>query len=183
MRIVNNNIEILRGETATYDVNVIDDKNGYPYTVENINNPYIEFTVKKTVYDKDPVFRTYLSMSSVAGIGPFVNVSERIKPNLIDADATLATVNVLYYMEEEQKYYYSDGTTWHEYNFNITFAFPYEKVSKFEVKTYKYQINLLGGDLKTGWEDLPSDVCPLNVEYSNPILKPHDFVVGGSLSE
>lgn len=178
MRIVNNNIEILRGETATYDVNVIDDQTGYPFTVDGITNPYIEFTVKKSVYDKDPIYRNYIDMSSVAGIGPYT--TDHTEDVLEDADATTADQNVLYYMKDTKKYYYSDGTNWHEYVFNIRFTFPYEKVSKFEVKTYKYQINVLGGTLKTSYE---SDECPINVSYSNPILKPHDFVVGGSLSE
>lgn len=178
MRIVNNNIEILRGETATYDVNVIDDKNGYPYTVENINNPYIEFTVKKSVLDKDPVFRTYISMSSVSGISPYVEGNDL--NTLLDPPLSESDWYKLYKYTVDNNYYYYNGTEWIQYNFNITFTFPYEKVSKFEVKTYKYQITLLGGTLKSTYD---ANECPLNVSYSEPILKPHDFVVGGSLSE
>lgn len=71
MRIINNKIYISVGETATYDVDVIDDKTGAPYIlldrpndVENI--PIIAFIVKDSVYSKDMngILEFYLDYSN-----------------------------------------------------------------------------------------------------------------------
>ena len=54
MRIVNNKIYIARGETATYDVSVKDNKTGAPFTIPSgYKNPVIEFIVRPSVYDRE----------------------------------------------------------------------------------------------------------------------------------
>lgn len=180
MRFVNNNIEILRSETPTIDVNFIDDKDGYPLTIPNVAGStafYVEFTIRKTVYDKTPVYRAYFNVDRYAGIEPYVK--GRDVDNITDPPATEDKWNKLYKYTENGKYYYYNGTEWVEYNFNVLFPLPYEATSKFEVKTYKYQFTLIGGTER----EHDANECPIVVNYNNPLLKPHDFVVGGSLSE
>lgn len=175
MRIVNDNIEILRGETATYDVNVIDNKKGYPYSVSGMSHPYVEFLIKKNVDDKEYMFKRYLDKSSVKNIEAFEESA--VIENIEDPQVTN---NKIYYVTDLQGYWYKDAQGWHEYNFNITFQFPYDVISKFDSKTYKYQINVLDGTLKTGVLDSSENPYE-SISFCDPILKPHDFIVGGSL--
>ena len=181
MKIINDNIYIGRGETATYDVDVIDNKTGYPYTIPGLVNPFIEFSVKKSPFDKEAVFRQYIDMSSLKNIEGW----DGVRTYTTGMSAAEATQNVLYRYQAEgvytNKYYYSDGTNWIEYKFNITFQFPYDKVSKFEVKTYKYQIHILDGTTNMSGN---TDESPFTaITYCVPLNDPHDFTVGGSLSE
>lgn len=66
-RIVNNVIYLGAGETATYDVRVIDRSTGAPYILpvdkgETIGNAIISFVVRPSVYSKssDPVIKKYI---------------------------------------------------------------------------------------------------------------------------
>lgn len=63
MRIVNNKIHIVKGETPTYDVIVVDPDTGAPFRLLNgIHNPVIEFSVQESVYDLSNkfVFKVYM---------------------------------------------------------------------------------------------------------------------------
>lgn len=68
MQIINNKIFIARGETATYDVTVLDKNTGIPLQIINgVNdkNPIIEFVVKPSIYGgkDDYVFKAYIDKS------------------------------------------------------------------------------------------------------------------------
>ena len=63
MKIVNNKIHIIKGETPTYDVVVFDPDTGAPFRLlDGLNNPVIEFSVKESVYDltNKYVFKVYM---------------------------------------------------------------------------------------------------------------------------
>ena len=67
MRIVNNKIYIIRGETPTYNVTVKYRDSGVPYMLTEgdrakLVNPIIEFVVRPSIYSRedDYVFRFYI---------------------------------------------------------------------------------------------------------------------------
>lgn len=53
MKIINNKIYIVRGETPTYDATCINPLTGEPFMiVESVNNPVVEFVVRDSVYNR-----------------------------------------------------------------------------------------------------------------------------------
>jgi hypothetical protein len=205
MKIVNNRIYIVRGETPTYDVSVINKDNGAPFVVlEKFLNPTIDFVVRPSVYSRDDeyVFRAYLKMKNIHKFpteeivdypvdGPWDNSVTPVPGNeqkLHRRTVATATGNVYEYS------YYADGK-WVRYEFRITFMFPHYATKVMEPKTYQYEVTLLGGNVKVGHDgkDISSDLettqatafdkLPIDVVYKKPLLDPTDFVVGGSMSE
>lgn len=194
MRIVNDKIEIERGETPTYDVCVID-KLGTPYMVlENIENPVVEFIVRPSTYIREDeyVFRVYLpffhihkfktkELKEYTGLvwtnsyTPLPNDKDKLFFRKIDKNKA----EYRYYDENAE----NDGTDdykWVPYEFRITFPFPYSATSQMDSKTYKYQVVLFGGSLKNKYE---TGEIPINITFKEPLLEPEDFKVGGTLSE
>ena len=126
MRIVNNKIYIARGETATYDVSVQDNKTGAPFTIPSgYKNPVIEFIVRPSVYDRkdDYVFKCYLDYTAKLAEHDFGDTSvqdydgETWDNNytFISADGESQPINALYRKqiikgidEYEYKYYTSN---------------------------------------------------------------------------
>lgn len=209
MRIVNNKIYIARGETATYDVSVKDNKTGAPFTIPSgYKNPVIEFIVRPSVYDRkdDYVFKCYLDYASKLAEHDFGDTSvqdydgETWDNNytFIGANGESQPINALYRKqivkgidEYEYKYYTSntkgDGH-WVDYDFKITFQFPYDAMKLMEAKTYKYEVTLFDGVVSptpSGDVKMPPDIgySLTNIVYKYPLLESTDFIVGGSLSE
>ena len=59
-RIINSKVYITRGETATYNVAVIDET-GVPFRIEStINNPYVQFVVGNNINDPKSEIVKYL---------------------------------------------------------------------------------------------------------------------------
>ena len=189
-RIVNDNIFISRGETAFYNKNVIT-RNGTPLIITTtLNNPTIEFVVRPTAYSRgdDSIFRTWLRLT---GITPDLDIKQFETVEVIDYLETswdndvppaegnenklhrLITNNVATF-----RYFDDVSNKWVEYSFNIRFQFPYYSTAQLEPNEYVYEITLLAGNLTN---DEP-DQSPVEPSFKYPILTPHLFKVGGSIS-
>ena len=206
MRIVNNKIFIIKGETPTYSASIRDKATGAPFVVDSgmygkrpdgtsVNTLILEFVVRDSAYSRNEDFRMKYDLL----------IEESEKFHIFDSQdiipySTLTGVeinnhwdndvipdegfeNYLYYRiddaEEIYYSYYKEGV-WTEYSFDFDITFEYSKTSKMEPKTYKYEVVLLGGSLKEN--PLPEETI-VNVVYKKPILDLTDFVVEGSVSE
>lgn len=202
MQIINDNITIVQGETPTHNRIVIDKETGAPYIISTgINNPYIEFTVRHSVYDKknNYVFRAYLDCSNIKKFDEIVDYDDELWIDEVPADVSklyrrdFEGVKDYRYWDSEKVY--TDGTHWHPYEFRITFTFPYadgqikqgeEHIEKFggtstmEAKKYKYSITLIGGNKKDSFKH---GECPIIIDYNKPLLTSADFVVEGTTNE
>lgn len=202
MKIINDNITIVQGETPTHNRAVIDKDTGAPYIIsKGINNPYIEFIVRPSVYTKknDYVFKAYLDCSNIKRFDEIVDYND-----VLWTDEEPSDTSKLYrrnfngdydyrYWDSEKTY--DDGTHWHPYEFRITFTFPYADgqvkrgeetilksggTSVMEAKTYKYDITLFGGIKKAEFN--PGEI-PIIIDYKKPLLTAANFIVEGSASE
>lgn len=204
MKIVNDKISIVQGETATHNRVVIDRETGAPFMIaDGVNNPYIEFIVRPSVYTKkdDYVFKAYLDCSGIKRFksNEILNYNE---PNTDEVEWTdditgdgdrlyrkFYQGNITYRYYDADKTY-TDGTHWHPYEFRIAFTFPYADgqkgdnliggTSTMEAKTYKYDITLFGGAKK---DNFTRGEIPIVIDYKKPLLKAADFIVEGSNSE
>lgn len=193
MRISNNRIYIVRGETPTYDAEVIDKDSGAPYIiVSEIQNPWIEFIVRPSIYGRedDYAFRVFLDYTKYKKF-PTTEVVEY--PNDVWSNEYVPSdddKDKLFYKKvtggKEYRYYNPDATgsagdsKWMPYSFRITFQFPYYATSEMESKPYRYEISLYGGTPKDNPDE---DEIPINVTYKAPIMPANDFIVEGSISE
>lgn len=209
MRIVNNRIYIARGETPTYDVDVIDVDTGAPFVLPSgYVKPVIEFVVRPSVYNRkeDYVMRCYLDYSAKLAehnfgdteIQDYEDVDWNNNYNFTaynQPQNALFRKRIASGVDEWEYRYYNPNATgtgnsykWIEYKFNIKFQFPYEATSLMEPKTYKYEVTLFSGEITpAGVSPIimpPSDGYELtNISLKKPLLEATDFIVGGSLSE
>lgn len=185
-KVLNNRIYIGRGETYTLDID-LKYRDGSPYRIaESINNPYILFTVKGSVYDENIIFVKALDMSLVH---KFANTSlaeydydefDDLTPPVGDpngeTEETIIDAFKLHVNKSgEYKYYDYDNSKWIEYNLQLLFNIDYSDTNDLEFKKYVYDITLLGGELG---EDLFS-----TINHKTIIQEYNEFIVGGSLSE
>ena len=176
MRIVNDRIYIDKGETPTYDVNVIDRNTGAPFVLPSgIDNPVIEFVVRQSIYDRkeDFVFKCYITYAEKKAEHDFGDTTIQTytvtgtEDNYWDNDYGFKDANgndqpqnalfrkevVIGSDEWEYRYYNPDATgtgddyKWIPYEFKIIFPFPYEATSLMEAKVYKYEVVLFGADI------------------------------------
>lgn len=193
MRIVNDKIYIIKGETPTYNALVINKYTGAPYIIDSgVENPYIEFIVRPSIYNRkdDYVFRLFLDCSSVHRFSSVdvVEYSQSVWDN--DVPPSAGDENKLFRRTvdgvSDYRYFDPDATgsgtdyKWIPYEFVISFMFPYSATSLMEAKQYKYEISLYGGSVKSNPKP---DEIPINITYKDPILEATDFIVGGSISE
>lgn len=205
MRIVNNKIYIVKGETPTYSASVIDKDTGAPLIIDKglysekpdgtkANVLILEFVVRDSAYsrkedfklkynlliEQDPGFHLFdgsdvLSYNNLSG-GYNEEWDNSVTP-------TVGFENYLYRrtdsMNDNYYAYYNEGQ-WVEYSFDFDVTFRYDETSVMEPKTYKYEIALLGGALK---DDPEKDETIIDVVYKKPILGLTDFIVEGSISE
>lgn len=194
VKIINNKIYIVKGETPTYDVSVVDSESEAPFILpKGVINPVVEFIVRPSVYNREDefAFRMYMDFSkhkkfdeTQYDLGDYNKLDTRespawddtIRPNSADANKlfkrTIGTV---------VDYRYYENNKWVPYEFRLLFKFPYEATSKMESKQYKYEVTLFGADelLYDG-----DTIIGLNVIHDKyPLLEATDFNVGGSLSE
>lgn len=207
VRIINNKIYIVRGETPTYDVSVKDKDTGAPYIIPSgIVSPIVEFVIRESVYAKenDFAFRAYLDYSNQHR---FDSAEIADYNALYDSQATGSVIwddDVVPPVEDENKlfrrtvlkqsdYRYWNGSAWTPYEFRITFQFPYQATSVMEPKTYQYEVALFDGTISSSEGNVipPNVLMPpasdtfslTNISYKKPLLEASDFVVGGSPSE
>jgi hypothetical protein len=168
-------------------VSIIDRETGAPFMiVERINNPYVEFVVRPSIYsrEEDYVFKTYINMfdkhkfQTTDIVDYNGSVWDNDNPPATGDEYKLhrRTVSGI----SDYAYYDYTNNEWIEYTFRISFQFPYNSTSAMESKTYKYEVTLFGGNINAS---ATGDQIPLIVDYKHPLLEASDFVVGGSLSE
>ena len=200
MKIVNNKIFIIKGETPLYDVSVIDDKTGAPFIIttlpKDVANPgyVIQFNVSPSVYsDKNKyVYNNYLLLGENIHTFPTKKIEDYnggpewsadyvftdAKGHPQDASALFRKEVVANSNVWEYKYF--ENGQWHDYELRISFMFPYEATSKMEPKTYKYEVTLFGGSKKDNYVHGEN---PLNITFKKPLIEASDFIVGGSSSD
>ena len=200
MKIVNNKIYIVKGETPLYDVSVIDDKTGAPYMVttlpDDVDNPgyVIQFNVTPSIYDgkNKYVYNNYLLLHENLHTFPTTKIEDYLGGDEWRTDYSFADSKgheqnryALFRKEVVKgsnvwEYKYFENGQWNDYELRISFMFPYEATSKMEPKTYKYEVTLFGGSKK----DFPgAGENPVNITYKKPLLEATDFIVGGSSSD
>lgn len=206
MRIVNNKIYIVKGETPTYSASAIDKDTGAPLIIDKgmyitnddgelVSTLILEFVVRDSAYSRNDDFKLkydlfieqhpgfHLFDDSVIkeykGVPRFENESiiwdNTWKPESGDEN------RLHRYTDNDDNFYcvYVDGE-WKDYSFDFDITFRYDETSKMEPKTYKYEIALLGGSLKTNPD--PKETL-VSVVYKKPLLGLTDFIVEGSISE
>lgn len=208
MQIINNKIYILKGETPTYNVSVIDKDTGAPFRLPILPDGkdrkwVVEFIVRPSVYDreddyvmkvlllrKDKQFETdkietYKKGSDLEPLwqpdyffGDPLDPETELKKKALYRGEVISGSGVW-------EYAYFDGEKWVPYEFRINFMFPYNNTSNMDVKTYKYEVALFGGvGSFPSVKDITYDTdLGMNIEYKKVLLSSNDFVVGGSSSE
>lgn len=175
MKIINNKIYIVQGETPTYIADVIDKDSGAPLIIDpGKENPTIVFIVRPSIYARE---HNYVMKEHFLYDGKRFSRIEDYKAFDYWNNDYAGEEGVLYRKGLEYKYYDTDSNEWKDYSFTINFTFPYSATSKMEPKTYKYEITLF-----CGTENLENDIG-INIDYKKPLLEATDFIVGGSLSE
>ena len=183
MKIINNKIYVVQGETPTYTASVIDKDTGAPYIVLKTHmTPVVEFIVRPSIYNRadDYVYKAYLLMNNVHQF----DTDEIIEYNQpIWEDAPLSSdAGKLHRrtLNGVSDFAYWNGSKWIPYEFEVSFYFDYDAMKKLEAKTYKYDITLYYGNLKETYVDGEN---PVEIVVKKPLLEATDFIVGGSLSE
>lgn len=195
MKIVNDNIYIVKGETPTYDVSVVDDKTGAPLIVstlpDDVANPgyVIQFNVSPSVYaDRNKyVFNNYLLLGEDFHTFPTTKIEDYdggpewdVNYSFSGKDREALFRKEIVANSDEWEYKYFENGAWHDYELRISFMFPYEATSKMEPKTYKYAVTLFGGTKK---DVVYAGENPINITYKKPLIESSDFIVGGSSSD
>lgn len=142
-KIVNNNITITRGETATYNVKVIDKATGAPFILpktaltelgnsEEMNTYYLVFTVRRGDYEKQGV--AFKKNILVCGLdGEIIDTPE----NIMCMDQRLPDTTEIYEFSGEDfddTYGFVEGTQ----PFNIKAVFGRKKSDG----AYEYRVNV-----------------------------------------
>ena len=151
-KIVNNNISITRGETATYNVKVIDKTTGAPFILPKLSKAIISFGVRRSDYIKDGfAIKKYLWLCGL-------NEDITNKPEQLDCEDIIKLDTTIIYE------YNSKDTAWSaDYNFigadglkqpnDIKALFKY----KLSDGTWQYKANIptldAGGAYKPNWVD------------------------------
>lgn len=199
VKIVNNKIYIARGETPTYSASIIDKDTGAPLIIDKglyengVSTLILEFVVRDSAYSRDNDFRLKYDLLieqhenfhlfDGTEILSYNDISGGYNDEWLDDTHPLENLeNYLYRRtdsNDENFYaYYTDGH-WKEYSFDFDVTFRYQETSIMEPKTYKYEISLLGGTLKTNPQ--PGETI-IDIMYFKPILDLTDFIVEGSIS-
>lgn len=208
MRIVNNKIYIVKGETPTYSASVIDKDTGAPLIIDKgmVTNPQdkttntmiIEFVVREGAYYRDDDYKLKYNLRLGSDLLPLIVFDDSVirqyegTPTFTDGEwvwdnswrpAVGDEKRLHRFVDNGDNFYCyfdSDTNTWKSYDFSFDVTFAYRDTSIMEPKTYKYEIALLGGVLKTSPSEKETIV---NVVYKKPLLGLTDFIVEGSISE
>ena len=195
-RIINNVIYIGAGETATYDVRVIDRSTGAPYIlpVDNTNNVVISFVVRPSVYGKsaDPIIKKYVILKEDLKLDTNIiydYASTDWDDEYTFRGGTQPAIKAVYKRllpdgsGYEYRYYDPEAETdkWKPYEFRLTFPFYHEDTIDLAPKQYKYEIALFAGPELTVVGDEKKSLQ--NFNYKEILMSHTDFIVEGALSE
>jgi len=176
-KITNNRIYLNKGDTPTYDSSILY-RDGSPFRISNtIDNPYIEFVVRPSIYAKEDQF----SIRYLFPADDYTFDQEGIEEYSLEEfdDSTGGTEGILYRAGTDNYAYWVDTPgEWVSYTSRLSFVFDRDSTKDLEPRTYYYQINLLGGILG----DDPNYPYS-NITYKKTLLDTSEFKVGGSLSE
>ena len=189
-------IYIGAGETATYDVRVIDRSTGAPYIlpVDNTNNVVISFVVRPSVYGKsaDPVIKKYVILKEDLKLDTNIiydYASTDWDDEYTFKGGTQPAIKAVYKRllpdgsGYEYRYYDPEAETdkWKPYEFRLTFPFYHEDTIDLAPKQYKYEIALYAGPELTIVGDEKKSLQ--NFNYKEILMSHTDFIVEGALSE
>jgi hypothetical protein len=199
-RIINNVINIGAGETATYDVKVIDRSTGAPYIlpVDRNNNVVVSFVVRPNVYARtaDPVIKKYIVLTDEIKLDTknIYDYDDDTWDNDYEFGVDQPDIKAVYRKRVsggdgyEYRYYDAnaedDGTEdymWKPYEFRLIFPFYHEDTIGLAPKQYKYEISLFAGPNLSIVGDEHKSLKDFN--YKEILLSPTDFIVEGTLSE
>lgn len=200
-KVVNNNIYITRGETATYNVRVIDKFTGAPFVLPkkqedtDLNKFMILFGVRRSDYIKDGyAFKKYLEITS----DNFVLLNDTVVlpygsetgNDIWDNNLTVenpvekvlykrktATGGYDYRYWDPNKTDEETATHWIPYEFVIRFPFTYNDTASLTPKAYKYAMTIYGGsDLRVTQDGLEG------IDYKKPLVDAN-FIVEADIND
>ena len=195
-RIINNVVYIGAGETATYDVKVIDRSTGAPYIVPvGIGKVLLSFVVRPSVYDKtkDAVIKKYIWLDTNLLLDD--SVIYEYKNSEWDDDYEFGDgqpqVRAVYRKPSsdgsgyEYRYYdpEAESDKWVPYEFRIVFPFYHEDTVNLAPKQYKYELTLYAGQTLAVSDDGDGKKSLKNISYKEILQSHTDFIVEGTLSE
>ena len=196
-RIINNVIYIGAGETATYDVRVIDRSTGEPYVLPvGLGKALVSFVVKSSVYGKtaDSVMKKYIWLDDSLLLDDSVIYDykdDSWNDNYEFNGGTQPMVKAVYRKlssdGERYEYRYYDPTAeedkWQPYDFRLVFPFYHEDTINLVPKQYKYEVTLFAGENIQVSDDGEGKKSLKNFNYKEILQSHTDFIVEGTLSE
>lgn len=193
MRVVNNKVNIARGETATYSLNVKYSDNNEPYHLYDSTgtSSFIGvFTVKDTVNNNENAVQIWLDLNKAGYVFKNETVTALKQGNIrVDFDDYTPSDNdlgILYVDLSDTYGYYTKTDTGYElhtgYEFKLNFPLTHNDTALLEPKRYAYDINILQGNWADGVNPDTATVADFIVVSKYVLIEPTDFIVGGSLS-
>lgn len=195
MRIYRDRIEVERGETWTYDVDIVNN-DGSPFVISNkFVNPYFLLTVSYTKYSMHgrylknywcPVDDTYLRFYVTT---PIELANQTMSPSQALTGALLeqytrhinggGTESNFAIYKINGNYYYWNGTSYEEYITPFTITFPYSDTITWIEQEYEFAMKFVDGNLPDSGSDKPIK----NFNHVQPITVPSKIVVSSNISE
>lgn len=196
-RIINNVIYIGAGETATYDVRVIDRSTGAPYILPvGVGRAIVSFVVKPSAYGKtnESVIKKYIWVNEnllMDDSGVYEYKEEYWSDDYgFDGDTQPKTKAVYKKLLPdasgyEYRYYDPEGESekWIPYDFRLVFPFYHEDTNDLNPKQYKYELTLFAGPNLDISDDGEGKKSLKNFNYKEILQSHTDFIVEGTLSE
>ena len=195
-RIINNVIYIGAGETATYDVKVIDRSTGAPYIVPvGIGRVLVSFVVRPSVYDKtkDAVIKKFIWLDDALLLDDSViyDYKDAEWDDDYDFRGNQPKVKAVYKKPSsdgsgyEYRYYdpEAESDKWVPYEFRLVFPFYHEDTAELAPKQYKYELTLFAGQNLAVLDDDNGKKSLQNINYKEILQSHTDFIVEGTLSE
>jgi hypothetical protein len=196
-RIINNVIYIGAGETATYDVRVIDRSTGAPYIIPaGLEKPLVSFVVRPSVYGKtsEAVIKKYIWIKDELLLDDSVIYDydgEDWEDDYGFKGDTQPKVKAVYKKKlsdnsgYEYRYYdpEAEEDKWKVYDFRLVFPFYHEDTIDMAPKQYKYEITLFAGPNLQISDDGEGKKSLKNFNYKEILQSHSDFIVEGTLSE
>lgn len=186
-QIKNNIVYLTRGEDAVYARAIRRrDKYNSPFIISNgLKNPKIRFTIKANKNDKNyilkyegfigkdiPTFDSQAIIDITEYPADIAEIKRQVyRMTLVDSTTKKKTYTYHYYdgeLGENVGYNYGN---WKNYELIIRIPFQSDDTKNLTPATYYYDIALITRDNDN------------NIEFSNTLLTPTEFIIGGSYGE
>ena len=187
-KIVNNNIYIARGETATYNVRLVDKATGAPFILPKSegNKFLVVFSVRRSDYIKDGYAikkNIWLSddiLLDTTDIDDYIGGTSEWSDTNAPTDKTTKKLYKRALPNGGYDYHYWDGASYVPYVFEIKFPFDYKDTAELSPKSYKYAMTIYGGSTLTLNDDNTLDVN--TITYKKPLVDAQ-FIVEADINE